>query len=122
MFVAADASPNRWGATATAATSLPPALTAAHPTHLHPAACRYADEYSPVGLEALARSKVSVDRLEESDLDYATSIASLARLRGRLKLAIANFQGCCGEYVNFVKKVGPGGLVERGKGKWMDGC
>jgi hypothetical protein len=67
--------------------------------------CRYADEYSPVGLEALARSKVSIDRLQESDLDYANSTASLAQLRGRLKLAIANFQGCCGEYVNFVKKV-----------------
>ena len=36
--------------------------------------CRYADEYSPVRLDALARSKVSIDRLEESDLDYATSV------------------------------------------------
>ena len=67
---------------------------------------RYADEYSPVRLEALARSKVSIERLEESDLDYATSVDSLARLRGRLKLAIANFQGCSGEYVDYVKKVG----------------
>lgn len=48
---------------------------------------------------------MSVDRLAESDLDYANSVASLASLRGRLKLAIANFQGCSGEYVNFVKKV-----------------
>lgn len=65
---------------------------------------RYTDDYSPVQLDALVRSKVSVDRLAESDLDYANSVASLASLRGRLKLAIANFQGCSGEYVNFVKK------------------
>lgn len=65
---------------------------------------RYADEYSPVKLAALARSKVSIERLEESDLDYATCPASLAALRGRLKLAIANFQGCAGEYVDYVKK------------------
>ncbi|KAL4450039.1 hypothetical protein ABPG77_010708 [Micractinium sp. CCAP 211/92] len=65
---------------------------------------KYADDYSPVRLDALARSKVSIDRLEESDLDYATSVASLSRLRGRLKLAVANFVGCCGEYVNYVKK------------------
>ena len=58
-------------------------------------------------LDALARSKtaISVDRLEERDLDYATSGRALSSLRGRLKLAIANFQGCAGEYVNFVKKV-----------------
>ncbi|EFN54970.1 hypothetical protein CHLNCDRAFT_134747 [Chlorella variabilis] len=65
---------------------------------------QYADDYSPVRLAALARSKVSIERLEESDLDYATSAASLASLRGRLKAAIANFQGCSGEYVDFVKK------------------
>ncbi len=53
----------------------------------------------------LSGPQVSVDRLAESDLDYANSVASLASLRGRLKLAIANFQGCSGEYVNFVKKV-----------------
>lgn len=47
-----------------------------------------------------------MDRLNESDLDYANSVSSLASLRGRLKLAIANFVGCCGEYVNYVKKVG----------------
>lgn len=65
---------------------------------------KYADDYSPVRLEALARSKVSIDRLEESDLDYATGVPSLASLRGRLKLAVANFVGCSGEYVDYVKK------------------
>lgn len=79
------------------------------PTAPPAAPARYADGYSPVRLDALARSKVSIDRLEESDLDYATSVASLSRLRGRLKLAVANFVGCCGEYVNYVKKVGRGG-------------
>ena len=83
-----------------------PQTTAPHPTPPHP---RYADDYSPVRLAALARSKVSIERLEESDLDYATSAASLASLRGRLKAAIANFQGCSGEYVDFVKKVGRAG-------------
>lgn len=66
-----------------------------------------------------------MDRLSESDLDYANSVASLASLRGRLKLAIANFQGCSGEYVNYVKKVGGfavdggGGGEEEGELAWM---
>lgn len=96
-----------------------PSPTPPHPDPLSPPA-RYADEYSPVRLDALARSKVSIDRLEESDLDYATSVASLARLRGRLKLAVANFVGCCGEYVNYVKKVCVGGGVGGGGG-WLVG-
>jgi hypothetical protein len=58
-----------------------------------------------VRLAALARSKVSVERLEEGDLDYATSPASLAALRARLKLGIANFLGGGGVYVSYVKMV-----------------
>ena len=65
---------------------------------------RFADEYSPVCLSALSRAKVDIERLEEGDLDYASSVSGLARLRGRLKLAIANFQGCCCEYTNYVGK------------------
>lgn len=92
------------GVSSVAAVPAPHPLTILTPHTTPPR--RYADEYSPVRLEALARSKVSVDRLTEGDLDYASSVQSLAALRGRLKLAVANFVGCCGEYVGYVKKVG----------------
>ena len=66
------------------------ALSAAHSAWV----CnRYADNYSPVKLAAVASGKVSIDRLEEGDLDYATSADMMARLRGRMKSAIANFVG-----------------------------
>ena len=88
------------------------------PLLLHPPTARsYTDDYSPVRLDALVRSKVSLDSLSESDLDYADSARGLATLRGRLKLAIANFQGCSGEYVNYVKKVGQGGAGQGGAGQ-----
>jgi hypothetical protein len=64
----------------------------------------YADTHSPVPLAALAASKVDVEALEENDLDYATNAAGLARLRGRVKLAIAEFVGSQGDYLSFVKK------------------
>ncbi|GAB4818944.1 hypothetical protein N2152v2_005990 [Parachlorella kessleri] len=64
----------------------------------------YADAYSPVKLAAVASGKVSIDRLEEGDLDYATSADMMARLRGRMKSAIANFVGCRSEYMSFVRK------------------
>lgn len=55
--------------------------------------CSYADSYSPVKLSALTSGKVSIDQLEEGDLDYATSMDAMAKLRGRMKLAIAHFIG-----------------------------
>ncbi|KAH7622239.1 putative G-protein coupled receptor-associated protein LMBRD2B [Nannochloris sp. 'desiccata'] len=64
----------------------------------------YADTHSPVPLAALAASKVDVEALEENDLDYATNAAGLARLRGRVKLAIAEFVGSRGDYLSFVNK------------------
>jgi hypothetical protein len=64
----------------------------------------YSDTHSPVPLAALAASKVDVEALEENDLDYATNAAGLARLRGRVKLAIAEFVGSRGDYLSFIKK------------------
>jgi len=64
----------------------------------------YADTHSPVPLASLAASKVDVETLEENDLDYATNAAGIARLRGRVKLAIAEFVGSRGDYLSFVEK------------------
>ena len=65
----------------------------------------YFDTKSPVPVAALATSKsVDVESLEERDLEYATNAAGLAKLRGRVKLAIAEFVGSKGDYVSFLRK------------------
>lgn len=65
----------------------------------------YAETASPVSPAALAGSKtLDVESLEERDLDYAGDAQGLARLRGRIKLGIANFVGSRGEYLAFVRK------------------
>eukprot|EP00887_Chlorella_sp_A99_P002113 scaffold21.g2113.t1 len=65
---------------------------------------KFTDEFSPVRLETLARSKIDFERLEEADLDYAGGVPQLASLRARVKMAVTQFVGYRGEYVNFVKK------------------
>ena len=64
----------------------------------------YTEKHSPVPLSSLVTQKVDVESLEERDLDYAGNAAGLARLRGRVKLAIAEYVGSRGEYLSFVKK------------------
>lgn len=64
----------------------------------------YADANSPVPLSTLAASKVDVESLEERDLDYAGDEYGLAKLRGRTKLAIAEFVGSRGEYLSSLSK------------------
>lgn len=64
----------------------------------------YTQKHSPVPLSALVTHKVDVESLEERDLDYASNAAGLARLRGRVKLAIAEFVGSRGDYLSFLKK------------------
>jgi hypothetical protein len=66
---------------------------------------QYLDVNSPVPVAALAASKVDVETLEERDLEYSTDAAGLARLRGRLKLAIAEFVGSRGDYLSYLNKV-----------------
>ena len=53
---------------------------------------------------AMGRGRVDLDTLEESDLDYASDEAGLARLRARCKAAIAHFVGCRGEYIVNVRR------------------
>ena len=52
----------------------------------------------------MGRGRVDLDTLEESDLDYASDEAGLARLRARCKAAIAHFVGCRGEYIVNVRR------------------
>lgn len=54
---------------------------------------RYLELYSPVHFTVLGRPRVNIDLLDESDLDYASDEAGLARLRARCKAAIAHFVG-----------------------------
>ncbi|KAL6780666.1 hypothetical protein ACKKBF_B12240 [Auxenochlorella protothecoides x Auxenochlorella symbiontica] len=71
----------------------------AHLRPLSDAVVKYLELYSPVHFTVLGRPRVNIDLLDESDLDYASDEAGLARLRARCKAAIAHFVGCRGEYV-----------------------
>jgi hypothetical protein len=64
----------------------------------------YVDATSPVPLAAVSSRKIDVEGLEERDLDYATDAGGLARLRGRTKLAIAEYVGSRGDYSHFLSK------------------
>ena len=64
----------------------------------------YADKTSAISLKTLARTAVDLEQLHENDLDYAVDEAGLASLRKRYKGACANFVGCGGEYLDYVKK------------------
>ena len=64
----------------------------------------YTDRISPVPLSALAATKIDIESLDEKDLDYAANAAGLAKLRGRIKLSIAEFVGSRGDYVSFLQK------------------
>lgn len=65
---------------------------------------RYLESNSPLPFAAVGRGRVDLDALEESDLDYASDEAGLARLRARCKAAIAHFVGCRGEYIATVRR------------------
>lgn len=71
---------------------------------LAPTHHRYLESNSPVPFAAVGRGRVDLDTLEESDLDYASDEAGLARLRARCKAAIAHFVGCRGEYIVNVRR------------------
>ncbi len=88
------------------------------PTHPHTHTHRYADDFSPVSIPAVVRDKVDVERMAEADLDYSESREAVASLRGRLKLAIANFVGECWRLVGWER----GGEVRGGEERWGGVC
>ncbi|KDD72244.1 hypothetical protein H632_c3640p0, partial [Helicosporidium sp. ATCC 50920] len=65
---------------------------------------RYVERTCSVPLSAVADQPLDVERLTERDLDYASDERGLAELRGRVKMAISQFEGCRGEYCGDVRK------------------